>query len=118
MYQKRKLIIIIFAIVLLIGLIVLAANLDTGYKKDPSEGSSGASEGTQQTGKDKWAVTYEEYLAMTGVEQEAFYYSFDNSDDYFKWYNAAKKEYDSNENNIVIGGDNSVNLGDILNGNK
>lgn len=114
MHQKGKLLIVIFAIVLLVGLVVLAANMDAGNRNT----TTGTSESTQETGKDKWAVTYEEYLAMTGAEQEAFYHSFDSSDDYFKWYKAAKKAYDNNENNIVIGGDNSVNLGDILNGNK
>ena len=121
MHQKGKLFIIILAVVLLVGLVVLAASIDNGYQKtptDPVQGSTGSSESTQETGKDKWAVTYEEYLAMTGAEQEAFYHSFDSSNDYFKWYKDAKKVYDNDGNNIVIGGDNSVNLGDILNGNK
>lgn len=114
MHQKGKLLIVIFAIVLLVGLVMLAAYMDAGNKNT----TTGPSESTQETGKDKWAVTYEEYLAMTGAEQTAFYNSFDSQNDFFKWYNAAKKAYDSNENNIIIGGDNSVDLGDILNGNK
>lgn len=121
MHQKGKLFIIIFAVVLLVGLVVLAASIDNGYQKtptDPVQGGTGSSESTQQTGKDKWTVTLEEYLAMTGAEQTAFYNSFDSKDDYFKWYNAAKKAHDNDENNIIIGGDNSVDLGDILNGNK
>lgn len=121
MHQKGKIFIIIIAAVLLVGLVALAASIDNGYQKTPtgsSQGSTGNSEGTHQTGKDKWAVTLEEYLAMTGAEQTAFFNSFDSKDDYFKWYKAAKKAYDNDGNNIVIGGDNSVDLGDILNGNK
>lgn len=121
MHQKGKLFIIILAAVLLVGLVVLAASIDNGYQNTStgsSQGGTGSSESTQETGKNKWAVTYEEYIAMTGAEQKAFYNSFDSKDDYFKWYNAAKKAYDNDENNIIIGGDGSVDLGDILNGNK
>lgn len=75
---------------------------------DESQGGDGP--------KDKWSVTYEEYNAMSGKEQEAFYYSFDSADDYFEWYKAAKQAYEDSKNDIVIGGDGSIDLGEILNG--
>lgn len=109
--------IIIIAAAMLVGLVILAVNLDASRKNPGTSSSEGQSQSTPSTeiGKDKWAVTYEEYNAMSDAEQEAFYYSFDSADDYFEWYNAAKKTYEDNRNDIVIGGDGSIDLGDILN---
>lgn len=81
-----------------------------------TEGTDGTTESTGDGPKDKWSVTYEEYNAMSGKEQEAFYYSFDSADDYFEWYKAAKQAYEDSKNDIVIGGDGSIDLGEILNG--
>ncbi len=92
--------------------------------QDPTQGDEtqpsqpGVTEGTDAPVKDKWSVTYEEYNAMSGKEQEAFYNSFDNAGDYFKWHKAAKKAYEDSKNDIVIGGDGSIDLGEILNGKK
>ena len=93
-----------------------------GTTQDPTQGDEtepsqpGVTEGTDTPVKDKWSVTYEEYNAMSGKEQEAFYKSFDSAQDYFKWRKAAKKAYEDSKNDIVIGGDGSIDLGEILNG--
>ena len=118
MNQKRNIIIIIVAAAMLVGLVFLAKGLDAGNKNPGTTSTGGQTQGTTEStegGKDKWSVTYEEYNAMSSAEQEAFYYSFDSADDYFQWYKAAKKVYEDNKNDIVIGGDGSIDLGEILN---
>ncbi len=61
------------------------------------------------------SLTYREYLAMSTEEQIAFRETFDSSADFKKWYTAAKKAYEDSQNNIIIGGDNTVDLEEILN---
>ena len=116
MNQRRNLIVIILAAVLLVGLVVLALNLDAGSGTDVTQ-TQGSEETTDKT-SGIWDLTYQEYLAMTKQEQDDFYHKFDPEEDFFKWYKAAKKTYEDNSNNIIIGGDGSIDLGDILNGNK
>lgn len=40
-------------------------------------------------------IGYEEYMAMTGKEQQAYYEQFPNVESFFEWYHAAKAEYDA-----------------------
>ena len=52
-------------------------------------------------------LTYEEYNALSAEEQEEYFNSFDNIEDYFEWYNKVKKEYEEEigkKPNIDIGG--------------
>ena len=39
-------------------------------------------------------LTYSEYLKMTKDQQDAFYNSFEDPNDFFSWFDAAKKIYD------------------------
>ena len=41
------------------------------------------------------SITYEEYLALEVLVQQAYYEKFDTPDDFFVWLNAAKAEYES-----------------------
>ena len=61
-------------------------------------------------------TTYEDYQNMSAEEQKAFMNSFKSMDDFFTWFNAARKK--AEEGYIEIGGDGTVDLGDILNGNN
>lgn len=58
------------------------------------------------------ALTYEEYNAMGGAEQMAYFNSFANPEDFFLWYNAAKAKYEAEHPDIEIA-DGSINGGDI-----
>lgn len=55
--------------------------------------------------------TYEEYLAMSAEDQMAYFKSFENIEDYFEWYNAAKAKYEA-ENPSVDIGDGGIDLDD------
>ena len=59
-------------------------------------------------------LTYEEYIAMTALEQEEHFNSFATIEDYFAWYNPAKKKWEDEQNRETIDGD--VNIGDIIGG--
>lgn len=57
-------------------------------------------------------LTYEEYIHMTADEQKAFVYSFEDSNDFFLWFNEAKAKYDEDHKVPEIDGD--INIGDLL----
>lgn len=65
----------------------------------------------------KPVLSYEEYIKMTSDEQTAYRKTFDSTQAFFEWYNAAKAEYDEKNAGIDIG-DGSVDLGDIIGGNS
>ena len=57
-------------------------------------------------------LTYEEFWAMSGKEQQAYYESFDSVDDFFAWYNAAKAEHEAAHPGIDAG-DGEIDLGEL-----
>lgn len=59
---------------------------------------------------------YEWYHALSGEEQEAYMESFESTAAFFKWYNAAKAEYEAQHPSIEIG-DGVIDFGDLLGGN-
>ena len=61
------------------------------------------------------SVTYEQYQAMSGDEQYAYFNTFGSVEDFFAWYNAAKATYEKENPSIEIGG-GSIDLGEIING--
>lgn len=52
----------------------------------------------EETKPQNTVTEYEEYLAMSPEEQQAFFESFDSVDAYFAWLNAAKAEYEEKQN--------------------
>ncbi|MBQ3527179.1 MAG: hypothetical protein IJA52_01290 [Clostridia bacterium] len=73
----------------------------------------------ETTGEDKPYVpepmTYAEFIELSAVEQQAYFESFDNIQDYFDWYNDALEKYEEEQNKIE--GSGSVNIGDLIDGN-
>lgn len=61
-------------------------------------------------------LTFEEYLALSSAEQQAYFESFPSIQEYIAWYNAAQKEYEDSQNKVEVSGD--VNIGDFVNGSK
>ena len=51
---------------------------------------------------------YERYTAMNGEEQQAFVESFGSMEDFFEWYNAAKKEYEASKKDVEISGNEII----------
>lgn len=60
--------------------------------------------------------TYEEYMAMTQVQQQAFFGRFDTPQEFAQWLQAAKAAYEEAQNEVEIEGGN-VNIGDFMGGN-
>lgn len=48
-------------------------------------------------------ITYEEYMAMTGDEQYAYYLTFPSMEVFNQWYNNAKAEYDQAHPKETVG---------------
>ncbi len=62
-------------------------------------------------------MTYEDYMNLDPDSQQAFFDSFASVQDFFAWFNAAKSEYEANDDSIIIDGNGSVDIGDIIGGN-
>ena len=62
-------------------------------------------------------MTYKAYTELSSEDQQAYFNSFASIEDFFLWYNEAKRIYDEEQDRVVIDGNNG-NLGDIINGKK
>ncbi len=81
-------------------------------QEQPEESTSGQTTGVQVTTEAKettedfrW-LTYEEYLALTPEQQQAYYESFPTPEEYMVWFNAAAKEHNqqSEDNGTYVEG--------------
>lgn len=61
-------------------------------------------------------ISYEEYWAMSGTEQQAYYESFPSVEDFFNWYNEAKAEYEASHPEAGEGDRPDINVGPLLPG--
>lgn len=67
-----------------------------------------------QTGSDEPVVlTYEEYMALSPEEQQAYYESFPTLEEFIAWHNAALEEYEANNTVPVVTG--PIDIGDYIN---
>ena len=60
-------------------------------------------------------MTYEEYMALDGKEQEEYMKSFSSIDAFFDWYNDAKDTYEKENPSIEVG-DGPIDMNEIING--
>lgn len=86
-----------------------------GYPTPPPESSDVVETSPYQPGE----LTFEEYNAMSGKDQELYFKSFESVEAFFAWYNRVKAEYEAEHggSGIIIGGDGSINFGDLVGGN-
>ena len=80
-------------------------------EKTTDEGEVDGEPGTDSSGEasdPSPSPTYEEYCAMTSQEQVDFFNSFANIEDYFLWFEAAKKDYEDRHPGIEIGPDGVI----------
>ena len=80
---------------------------------EPTEAteSTEATEATEATEPGVPApLTWEEYQALSGAEQVAYYKSFADPKDFFAWEQAAKKAYDEAHPKETIGPDGNIDL--------
>ena len=59
-------------------------------------------------------LTYEEYQALDANRQMAYYNSFETPQDYMKWFNDAYAEYQKQQSENEIDGEDGINIGDLL----
>ena len=87
---------------------------NSGSSNSGNTGNTGNTDnsGNTNTGSDE--MTYEKYSAMSGAEQQAYFNTFKDPAKFFEWYNAAKAEYEQNQNRIEIDGNGSIDLGDLI----
>lgn len=80
----------------------------------PSSGSSSSAPSIEDAEQDG-EITYEEYMAMSGKDQEAYMKSFESIAAFFDWFNAVKDKYEKENPSIEIG-DGPIDMNDIING--
>ena len=91
---------------------------DTEHKnktEDKDENKTEVKEETAETPSDSDTnkTEYEKYMDMSGEEQQKVFESYENPQDFFEWYNAAKAEYDEQNQAIIVDG-GSINLEDYI----
>ena len=102
-------------------------NTVDGYEDSAGNGNSSSSAGNGSIGSKDPAqstppsaskeLTYEEYHALSGEKQQEYYESFASVEDFFKWYNVAKAEYEK-ENAAIDIGDGEIDLDEVIGGGK
>ena len=87
---------------------------ETTEPETTEPGTTGPEDTTPVTPPDEEQITltFEEYLAMSVEEQEAFVESFESLEDFIAWWNAAKAAQEKEDNTIT--GDPNVDLGDLI----
>lgn len=91
---------------------ILPETTEESIKDNSDSGNSDKNQVYQEIGPNL-AMTYLEYEAMSGEEQMLYYYSFANADAFMEWYDAAKAEYEAENEVIYIGADGVVDIGSI-----
>lgn len=98
-------------------------NTALSYAKNGKPSSGGTSSGGTTSGgttddtKPK-TLTWEEYNALSGEEQYAYFQSFSDPKDFFAWQEKAKADYEKRHPTIEVGKDGTVDIGDLINGNN
>lgn len=96
-------------------------NTASSYAKNGKPSSGGTSSGGATSGgttddtKPK-TLTWEEYNALSGEKQYAYFQSFSDPMDFFAWQEEAKAAYDKAHPTIEVGKDGTIDLGDLVNG--
>lgn len=112
----KKWIILIALVALLVAGILIAEKLaqPTGDYTLPQEETT-----TRETYSAEdlalMELTFEEYQAMTGEEQQEFKNSFSALQVFIDWYWDAKEIYDAKQNVQVIGPGQSIDINDLIN---
>lgn len=58
-------------------------------------------------------LSYEEYNALSGEEQQEYFNRFSSVEAFFEWYNEAKAKYEEEQGRVEITG-SDINIGDIV----
>ncbi len=93
---------------------------DTQEPSDSTTTPNGGTDSDSSTNggaTEQKGLTYEEYNAMSPTEQRLVMESFESVEAFFAWYNAAKEKYEK-DHPALDAGDGSVDIGDLLGGNK
>lgn len=84
-----------------------------GKKDDDKKDDNKTDDGKQDSGEKKPEdYTWEEYIAMTAEEREAFFNRFSNPVDFFAWQEKAMADYEKEHPGIDAG--DGIDIGDII----
>lgn len=59
---------------------------------------------TESSGMPSELLTYEEFLALTPAEQQAYFFLFEDPLDYARWMQKAQQEYEDGQTSIIVTG--------------
>ena len=89
-----------------------ANSIETTETMVPEENSQPTTGNDQNTEEEKPSA-YENYMNMSGAEQQAFIESFDSLEAFFVWLNNAKDE-DEAKKDVIIVDDGVIDLGSLI----
>ena len=92
-----------------------AGSSGSGNSGNTDSGSGSNTGGNTDSGSQ--SMNYESFQDMAPAQQQAYMESFDSIDAFFEWYNAAKEQYEKDHPSIEVGGNGSVDLDEVINGN-
>lgn len=75
-----------------------------------TDGTLDAADG--ENGMPDKLLTYEEFLALSNAEQQAYFFCFDDPLDYAQWLRQAQQDYEEGKAEIVVTG--PVDFGDLV----
>ena len=81
----------------------------------PTENTEPKTEGEHEVGSTEpqaGALSYEEYMAMSPAEQQAYYERFSSLEEFIAWHNAAQAEYEAEHDIPVVTG--PIDIGDYM----
>ncbi len=79
-----------------------------------SHNQPGQSEEESSRADSSQGMTYGEYKSLSPVEQQAYYESFSDPEDFIAWYSQAKAAYDAQQSEMEIGSGGGIDLGDYI----
>lgn len=88
-------------------------NAPTAVPTEPPTETPTDAPSVQPTDPPGVGVGFGAYLEMSEEEQEAFFNSFAQPQDFFDWLNAAQKEYEDTKDQIEVNGDETFDLGNL-----
>ena len=86
---------------------------DSSNDSDDADADNDTDNDDSENDDDDGSMTYEKYVSMPAEDQQAYFETFDDPEDFFDWYNAEKEKYEQAHQGEEIT-DGSIDLGDYI----
>jgi len=117
--MKKWIIFAVLAALLVAGILIAEKLSEPNIPNTPQNEESSTTEETYSEEDLKlMEKTYQEYQEMNDQEKDDFKNSFSSLSVYIDWYWQAKEEYEASRDVVIIRPGQSIDIGDLLGGEK